>query len=169
MERHVKNAPINRMEPRGRRAGGWCAWPMDGHGWCADACHDGVIARTASCHSCPRRRPLLVYAMMARRGAGASPVPHASPDASHRSYLSPALWPRLAKERRLLSPSRGRPSHALARRLRLRALSFSAGDAPGRRPRAALGSVCLVLRVLSARPNSPLSGSTCSPLVVLCN
>jgi hypothetical protein len=136
---------------------------MDGHGRCDDVCDDGVTARAASCHSCLRRKHLSVCAMMARRGAGALPVPHASLDLSNRAQLSPTPWPRLANDMRLLSTSRGGPSHALAWLPRFLVLSLSPWDVPGRRPRAAPCPVCPVPRVMSVR-HSPLPGSACSPL-----
>ena len=45
---------LDRLAPRARRAGGWCQWPMDGHGQPAGALDKGVIARAASCqqHAC---------------------------------------------------------------------------------------------------------------------
>jgi hypothetical protein len=107
-------------------------WPMDGHGRCANARDDGGTARATSCHSSSWRGPLSVCAMMARRGADASPVPHASLDASNRSQLFPTPWPRLAKDRRLPSPSCGSPSNALARLLRFCALVSPHGMLPGR-------------------------------------
>jgi hypothetical protein len=55
-------------------------WPMDGHGQCADVLDGGMIARAASYHSCPLRRPLPACTMMTRKGACASVVPHAEPD-----------------------------------------------------------------------------------------
>jgi hypothetical protein len=79
---------LNQMEPHGRRAGGWCEWPMDGHMRCADVLDDGVTARAAMCHSCLLRRPLPVHAMLMHRGAGASPVPHTCPDASTQAQLA---------------------------------------------------------------------------------
>jgi hypothetical protein len=121
-----KSVPgLNREEPRGRRAGGWCTWTMDNHGRCADVSDDGVTARAASYHSCPRRRPVSVCAMMESKGACASHVPHASLDLSNQAQLSPAPWPRLAKERRLLSPSRGSPDPAFAWSLHFLVLSHS--------------------------------------------
>jgi hypothetical protein len=100
---------FNRMEPCEQQADGWCVRPMDGHGQLPDALYDGVTARAASCDSCPWRRPLSVCDMMARRGAGASPVSHTSPDASHRSLVVPFS---------LASPSQGEeaPDPFLGRR-----------------------------------------------------
>jgi hypothetical protein len=154
---------LNRMEPRERWAGGWREWPMDGHRRCADILDGGVTAREASFHSCPLHRPLSARAMMTRRGAGASPVPHVGPDKSCQVELTPSPWLHLAKERRFQDPSRGSPDHTLAWLPHSSILSPSFGGNPGGRPRTAPCPTCPILLILPCCEGLPLSGSACSP------
>jgi hypothetical protein len=103
---------LNRMEPRGRHAGGWCARPMDGHGGCADALDDGMTARTTSCHACPWRRPLSVRAMMARRVQAPRMFPTQvlmRPIDSSCPLLPGLAWPRRGGSRALSGAVRAMP------------------------------------------------------------